>query len=131
MHARQLTSKSMLLIAATLALAGCDRITGADQQKILDAESIGYACRVSQRTPEDCMKENESHSPTYVLRGWKAASVDIEDKIIDPSMGKNKPAHQVPQSAPAETPVEAKPATDKSPVAGKSAKGTTGKKTVP
>lgn len=126
MHARRLTSKSMLLIAAALALAGCDRITGADQQKILDAESIGFACRVSQRTPEDCMKENESHSPTYILRGWKAASKDIEDKEIDPSMGKNQPALQ---SAPAAAPAEAKPAADKSSVAEKPAKGEAEKKT--
>ncbi len=130
MDACRLTRQSMLLIATALALAGCDRITGADQQKILDAESIGYACRVSQRTPEDCMKENESHSPTYVLRGWKAASVDIEDKIIDPSMGKNKPVRQVPQGAPAEAPVEAKPAAHQSPLPKTSATGAIEKKTL-
>ncbi len=122
MNARQLTSNPVFLVVAALLLTGCDRITGADQQRILDAESIGYACRVSQRTPEDCMKENESHSPTYVLRGWKAASMDIEDKIIDPSMGKNKPARSA---------VEAGPAADKSPAAEKSASGTIGKKSVP
>lgn len=122
MNARRLSRQCMLLIAAVLALAGCDRITGAEQQRILDAESIGYACRVSQRTPEDCMKENESHSPTYILRGWKAASVDIEDKIIDPNMGKNKPAG---------TAVEDRPAAIKSPVPEKSARSAGAKKTVP
>lgn len=130
MSACGITSPSALLIAAALALPGCDRITGAEQQRILDAESIGYACRISQRTPEDCMKENESHSPTYVLRGWKAASVDIEDKIIDPSMGKIKPTPQVSQNAPAETTVDARP-TARTPVAGKPAKSAAGMKTVP
>lgn len=130
MIVRRLTSQSILLIMAAFALAGCDRITGADQQKILDAESVGYACRVSQKTPEDCMKENESHSPTYVLRGWKAASVDIEDKTIDPSMGKNKPVRQVPQGAPAEAPVDAKPAAHQSPLSKPSTTGAIEKKTI-
>lgn len=78
---------SVLLLTA-FALVGCDRITGADQQKIFDAEAIGYACRVSLKTPEDCMKENETKSPTSILTGWKAANKDIDGQLIDPSMGK-------------------------------------------
>ena len=81
------TSPSVLLMTV-LVLVGCDRITGAANQKILDAEAIGYACRVSFKTPEDCMKENESQSPTSILDGWKMANKDIDGQIIDPSMGK-------------------------------------------
>jgi hypothetical protein len=84
---------SMLLLTA-LALVGCDRITGAGQQKIFDAEAIGYACRVSLKAPEDCMKENETHSPTSLLAGWKAANKDIDGQLIDPSMGK-QPARPI------------------------------------
>ena len=100
----------MLLIAA-LALVGCDRITGAGQQKTLDAEAIGYACRISLKTPEDCMKENETYSPTSVLYGWKEADKDVHANAIDPSMGKSAP--QAPQRvAPAAT-TESKPAAKK------------------
>lgn len=76
-----------LLIA--LATTGCDRISGAADQKISDAEAIGYACRVSLKKPEDCMKENETQSTTSVLAGWKSADKDIADKTLDPSMGQN------------------------------------------
>lgn len=97
-----------LLIAA--ATSGCDRITGVADQKTSDAESIGYACRVSLKKPEDCMKENESQSTTAVLTGWKAADKDIQDKRLDPSMGSD-PAYaerEKPASAPGAT-EEAKP----------------------
>jgi len=70
------------LLITALALVGCDRITGAGQQKILDAEAVGYSCRVSQKLPEDCMKENETKSPTSILDGWKAADKDIEANTI-------------------------------------------------
>ncbi|HEX5364362.1 MAG TPA: hypothetical protein VFW59_08825 [Gallionella sp.] len=95
--------RSLLLLAA-LALAGCDRISGEADKKIYDAEAIGYACRVSLKAPEDCMKENETQSPTSVLDGWKAANKDIEKGVIDPTMGK-RPASVIhaPQSAVAET----------------------------
>lgn len=84
MHIRQPASPTMLLIAI-LTLTGCDLING--DQKNLDAEAIGYACRVSQKVPENCMKENETQSPTSILKGWKAADRDIEEQVIDPTMG--------------------------------------------
>jgi hypothetical protein len=84
------------LLLAALGLSGCDRLTGEADRKIFDAEAIGYACRVSMKKPEDCMQENEGHSPTYVLNGWKKANKDIEDNVIDPSMGKRPPATAVP-----------------------------------
>ena len=90
------------LLIATITLVGCDRITGAANQKILDAEAIGYACRVSQKAPEDCMKENEAQSPTSILTGWKEADKDIQGQLIDPSMGKSTATdtvHSVPAAA--------------------------------
>lgn len=92
-----------LLIAA--ATSGCDKITGVAEQKISDAEAIGYACRVSLKKPEDCMKENEAQSTTSVLTGWKAADKDISERTLDPSMGSD-PATAVilkPASAPVAT----------------------------
>ncbi len=106
-----------VLLLAAFGLSGCDRITGEADRKIFDAEAVGYACRVSLKKPEDCMQENEGHSPTYVLSGWKKANKDIEDNVIDPSMGKGRPVAQVAPVAPAEPPVSAVPdapvATDK------------------
>jgi hypothetical protein len=100
--------KRLLLLTVSLVLAGCDLITGAGEQKIKDAHAIGYACRVSQKVPEICMKENETQSPTSILKGWKDANSDIANKDIDPSMS-NKPAeaiaaHSAPAAAESETP---------------------------
>ncbi|MBI5428845.1 MAG: hypothetical protein HY938_00105 [Nitrosomonadales bacterium] len=84
-----------LSLISALSLVGCDRLSGAADQKIMDAQAVGYACRVSQKTPEDCMKENEIHSPTYVLLGWKQADKEINERLLDPTMGKraaNAPA---------------------------------------
>ncbi|MDD4977058.1 MAG: hypothetical protein PHI29_00335 [Gallionella sp.] len=82
------------LLLPCLALVACDRITGEATQKILDAEAIGYACRVSIKTPEDCMKENEAQSPSSILDGWKQADKDISKKTLDPHMGKGKPSDE-------------------------------------
>lgn len=92
-------ARSSVLLLAAIALVGCDRITGAADQKIYDAEAIGYACRVSYKPPEDCMKENEGQSPTSILSGWKAADKAIKEGIIDPTMGKRQAA-PAPASAP-------------------------------
>lgn len=90
------------LLLILLATTGCDRLTGAAQQKVSDAEAIGYACRVSFKKPEDCMKENDAQSPTSVLEGWKAADKDIQDKKLDPGMGATLHA----ASAVAATPID-------------------------
>jgi len=74
------------LILALLLLAGCDKLTGAAEQKIADAEAIGFACRVSSKTPEECMKENEAQSPSSILDGWKSADEDIKAGKLDPGM---------------------------------------------
>lgn len=94
-------ARHALSLVAALALVGCDRITGAADQKILDAQAVGYACRISVKTPEDCMKENETHSPTYVLNGWKEADRDINERVIDPSMGKRAAAAPAARTTPA------------------------------
>lgn len=76
-----------LLLLPALLLPGCEQLSGASDQKIYDAEAIGYACRISLKKPEDCMKENETQSPSSVLDGWKAADKDIREKVLDVSMG--------------------------------------------
>ncbi len=123
-------ARGSILLLAMFALVGCDRITGEADRKIYDAEAVGYACRVSQKTPEDCMKENEAHSPTSVLTGWKGADKDIREGKLDPTMGAKKaaatvtaehsPASGVPAATqPAPKSSEAKPAdkTDHAPAA--------------
>ena len=81
-----LRSVSILLLAAALPLAGCDLLSGGDKGK--DGESIGYACRLSDKLPEDCMKENSTYTPTSILTGWKRA--DTERK--EAAHGTGKPA---------------------------------------
>lgn len=68
---------SIFLLAAALPLAGCEMLSG---DKGRDGESVGYACRLSDKLPEDCMKENNTYTPTSILTGWKAAGKDIEDR---------------------------------------------------
>lgn len=85
------TRRLTLLLLCTLSLTGCDKLkalTGGEtlDPKAMDAEAVGYACRVSQKAPEACMKENEAQSPSFVLSGWKKADTDIKLGTIDPSM---------------------------------------------
>ncbi len=108
-------ARRFVLPIAVLMLVGCDRITGAGQQKALDAEAIGYSCRISLKAPEDCIKENDTLSPTSILFGWKEADRDIREKAIDPTMGRQQPSPQALQSVPPAT------ATENKPVAGKAA----------
>lgn len=98
---------AVFLMVSALLLAGCDKLTGAADQKIADAEAIGYACRVSQKTPEACMKENEAQSPSSVLDGWKSADKDIKEKAIDITMSVPPKMDGVPD---ADKPAEAAPA---------------------
>lgn len=94
--------RSASLLLAVLLLAGCDKLTGAADQKIADAEAIGFACRVSGKTPEACMKENEAQSPSSVLDGWKSADEDIKDGKLDPSMSNAVSSHAEGEEKPAE-----------------------------
>lgn len=99
---------AVFLMVPALFLIGCDKLTGAADQKIADAEAIGYACRVSQKTPEACMKENEAQSPSSVLDGWKSADKDIKEKAIDIGMG-SRPMAASEGAAEAGKPAEAAP----------------------
>ena len=108
--------RSASLLLAVLLLAGCDKLTGAADQKIADAEAIGFACRVSGKTPEACMKENEAQSPSSVLDGWKSADEDIKDGKLDPSMSNAVSSHAEGEAKPAggeEKPAEGKAEADK------------------
>ena len=96
-------SRAVLLLILAVLTTGCDKLTGAADQKIYDAEAIGYACRVTAKQPEDCMKENDTQSPSSILTGWKAADKDIVSKKLDPSMGKDPASAEQPASAPAAT----------------------------
>ncbi len=77
---------------------------------------MGYACRVSDKLPEDCMKENSAYTPTAILTGWKNADTDIKDKgkkthsEDEPKTeGETKPDGDPatkPEAAPTETPAK-------------------------
>jgi hypothetical protein len=76
------------IVLCLVFITGCDKIksmtgTAVADPKELDAQAIGFACRFSKKTPEACMKENETFSPTHILSGWKSADADIKNKIID------------------------------------------------
>jgi len=100
------------LLLVLLLLAGCDKLTGAADQKIADAEAIGFACRVSGKTPEACMKENEAQSPSSVLDGWKSADEDIHSGKVDPNMS-NTASEKKDGEADKPAEGEDKPADDK------------------
>lgn len=110
---------AVLLLLTTL--TGCDKLTGAADQQIADAEAIGFACRVSLKPPEDCMKENDTYSPSYILDGWKLADADIKAGKLDPSMRGSKPsmtAAEETDPAQAATQTDAPPAQAEQPPAG-------------
>jgi len=84
-----MSSRILLIFLCLLTLAGCDKIkalTGGAaplDPKVLDAQAIGYACRVSKKPPEPCMKENDSQRPADILAGWKNADKDLKLKLIE------------------------------------------------
>lgn len=95
-----------LLLSACLLLAGCDKLSGEADRKIADAEAVGFACRVSSKSPEDCMRENEVHSPSYILDGWKFADEDIKSGKLDPGMRNPASASGAAEVKGAEAPAE-------------------------
>jgi hypothetical protein len=97
----------LFLLAAALPLGGCEMLAGADKGK--DGESVGYACRLSSKLPEDCMKENDIYTPTSILEGWKRGEKDVKEGKVGPLTGKSQPEGE---GAPK---VEAKPEGEKVP----------------
>jgi hypothetical protein len=104
---------SLLLLVAALPLAGCEMLSGGDKGK--DGESIGYACRLSDKLPEDCMKENPTYTPTSILTGWKRADTEKKegshpgaDKSASEAATEGGPKPEGEQ----EKPEDAKPATE-------------------
>lgn len=86
----------LLFLLCLLPLTGCEKIKAmmgphVPDQKELDAQAIGYACRVSKKTPESCMKENDAYSPSQILNGWKDADKDIKKRLLDPNMNTELP----------------------------------------
>ena len=84
-----MSSRLLLMVLCILSLAGCDKVKSligmpaVADPKELDAQAIGYACRVSKKPPETCMKENDTQSPSQILFGWKNADKDIKARVIE------------------------------------------------
>ncbi len=73
--------KRLALVWFALSLAGCEfEIPG---QKAKDAVAMGYACRVSIKSPEQCMRENPKYPPVSLLEGWHEADKDVKDKKVE------------------------------------------------
>jgi hypothetical protein len=85
--------KRTAALLALLLLAGCFEKKGPDPA-VKDAEAVGYACRMSLKVPETCMKENSSMSPAAILDGWKAADTEIKEKTISLPMGMAGEGHK-------------------------------------
>lgn len=81
----------LLAVLAAALLPACDKLSGAADQQVADAEAVGFACRISGKTPGDCMTENDGYSPASILDGWKMADEDVRSGKIDPNMS-NHPA---------------------------------------
>lgn len=84
----------VLLLLSLTVLTGCDllteRVTGQPAPQEMDAQAIGYSCRVAKKTPEACIKENETYRPASILMGWRVADTEIHAEQLDPDMG-NEP----------------------------------------
>jgi hypothetical protein len=83
-----MSSRILLMVLCLLALSGCDKVNAlmgkpVAEPKDLDAQAIGYACRVSKKPPEPCMKENEAHRPALILNGWKNADKELKLRVIE------------------------------------------------
>lgn len=73
--------KALAWMVPALLLAGCNfEIPG---QKAKDAAAMGFACRVSKKSPEQCMRENPAFSQVAILDGWREADQEVKDKKVD------------------------------------------------
>jgi len=110
----------LLLLCATLSLAGCDlEALLADPkavQKEADARAIGSACRHGLRSLEDCYSMNEKASKAAIFSGWKDMDQYMRDNKIEgiEPKGLKPPAPAASAPAPGEE-VVTETATDKKP----------------
>lgn len=73
--------KRFAWVFLSLSLAACElEIPGA---KAKDAAAMGYACRVSVKSPEQCMRENPKYPPVSILEGWQEADKDVKEKKVE------------------------------------------------
>ncbi len=92
--------KKLAWVVPALLLAGCEfEIPG---QKAKDAAAMGYACRISKKSPELCMRENPAFSQTSILEGWREADKDVKDKKIDTNFATPAPMKKPGDGAAAE-----------------------------
>jgi hypothetical protein len=119
--------RALALVLIVLPLAACDKLTGAAEQKIADAEAIGFACRVAQKQPEACMKENEAQSPSSILDGWKSADEDIKAGKLDPTLSNVASSKPAEEAAAGDKPAEGDAKKDEKPAAEDKAAKTDGK----
>lgn len=86
--------RALLVVIATLMLAGCDKIQGLIDTKSADAKAIGYSCRIAGKKPDECMAANPKTPQSYILQGWQKADEDIKEGITDPEMKNEMPAEE-------------------------------------
>ncbi|MBS4097127.1 MAG: hypothetical protein KGZ83_09885 [Sulfuricella sp.] len=90
--------KRLAWVLLAVSLAGCEfEIPG---QKAKDAAAMGYACRVSVKSPEQCMRENPKYNPTPLLEGWHEADKDVKDKKVDTNFPPPPPVILQPETPP-------------------------------
>lgn len=111
--------KRLAWLLPLILLSGCEfEIPG---QKAKDASAMGYACRVSKKSPEQCMRENPDFSQTAILNGWREADTDVKDKKVDTNFPPPPPVILKPaapvKKAEGETEGEAAPAAEPAPAA--------------
>ncbi|MFA7241035.1 MAG: hypothetical protein WC091_13070 [Sulfuricellaceae bacterium] len=85
-------------VLSALLLAGCNfEVPG---QKAKDAGAMGYACRISKKSPEQCMRENPTFSQIAILDGWREGDLDVKDKKVDTNFSPPPPVVIPPPPAP-------------------------------
>src|SRR5688572_17569589 len=86
-----MTSRLVLatLAAATLALAGCDMLSGGAAKaevaarREADGKAIGGACRHAGRAIEDCYALNRKADRSAVFAGWREMNDYMRENKID------------------------------------------------
>lgn len=92
------SAKSILILAAVAALAGCD-LLGEPAESILarkeaEGRAVGSACRHANRAIEDCYTLNRKAQKAAVFAGWREMDEYMrENKMegIEPVLAKAQP----------------------------------------